>query len=96
MMREKINWLIDEIDEREHMFVRRSEEDIDLALAQIKKELLEKLPKEKPIQPEEVMSIGDEDKNLIESMKLAGELYARNGFNKCRSRVRQIIEEVCK
>jgi hypothetical protein len=56
---------------------------IDQALSQIKKELLEKLPKEKA-----VLSITTVDNPNLFSLQ-----QETNGFNDCLSQVKKIIEE---
>ena len=78
-IRKTLNWLIDEIDKREHIFVKRSEKDIDQALAQIKETLLEALPKKLDMW---FSYIGIREERQ----------HYKNGFNDCLSQVKQAID----
>lgn len=83
-LREIIEWLIDEIDKREGMFVRRSDKDIDYAISEIKSLLKEKLSR--PIKSEIRIA-----KPLCEISFNKGRIV---GHNSVLTEIEQIIENL--
>ena len=66
---------------------------IDQAISAITEFTKGIVPEKQVISKEEILSINDSDKNMVQAMKIAGEAYKRIGHNSCRTEMLRRVEE---